>query len=138
MMIAESTSSAPQPSRALVRALLNALIDRLRAEPIYASRQGDGLPGWHPVAADCHDNADRWVALGAGDEAVRGWLHEPLHGLPHRFVAHSVVRPAAADPIDLVDVTLVASAPALANELQVFVSPPAIDISTDGTPMGIS
>jgi hypothetical protein len=102
-MIAESPPSSPQPSREQVRALLNALVDQLQAAPVFAALRGDQLPSWDPIPAACHANADRWIASHPADVAVRGWLHEPFVGLAHRFVAHSVVRTATGD---LVDVTL--------------------------------
>ena len=94
---------SPQPSAGMLRALLNALVDQLPGGPVYASTGASELPGWKPVPADCHGNADRWVAAHPGDVAVRGWLHEPFVDQPHRFVAHSLVRTAAGA---LIDVTL--------------------------------
>ncbi|MDT8840218.1 hypothetical protein ParKJ_22605 [Paraburkholderia fungorum] len=98
-----SVPPSPQPSAGMLRALLNALVDQLPGGPVYASTGASQLPGWKPVPADCHGNADRWVAAHLGDVAVRGWLHEPFADLPHRFVAHSLVRTAAGA---LIDVTL--------------------------------
>lgn len=95
--------STPQPPAGLVRALLNALADQLYDVPVHASTSASQLTGWEPVPADCHGNADRWVAAHPGDTAVRGWLHEPFADQPHRFVAHSLVRTTTGA---LVDVTL--------------------------------
>lgn len=102
-MTEDHTSPTPQPAASLVRALLNALIDQLQAAPVFAALRGDQIPSWDPVPAACHANIDRWIESHPADVAVRGWLHEPFVGLAHRFVAHSVVRTATGD---LVDVTL--------------------------------
>ncbi|AIV73730.1 hypothetical protein X994_6523 (plasmid) [Burkholderia pseudomallei] len=74
---------------------------------MYATPRADELPAWHPVAGECHDNADAWVAAHPGDTLLRGWLYQRLDRLPeglmHVFVAHSVVRTRDGA---LIDVTL--------------------------------
>jgi hypothetical protein len=74
---------------------------------VYAVPRADELPAWHPVAGECHDNADAWVAAHPGDAVRRGWLYQRLDRLPeglmHVFVAHSVVLTSAGA---LIDVTL--------------------------------
>lgn len=62
---------SPQPSARMLRALLNTLVDQLPAGPVNASTGASQLPGWKPVSADCHGNADRLVAAHPGDVAVR-------------------------------------------------------------------
>ena len=103
-MIDGHTFATPrQPSPGLVRALLDALVDRLQAAPVFAARRSDQIPSWDPVPAACHADVDRWIESHPADMAVRGWLHEPFDGLEHRFVAHSIVRSSDGE---LIDVTL--------------------------------
>ena len=84
------------------------LLAHLFDEPaVYAAPRADELPAWQPVAGECHDNADAWVASHPGDAVQRGWLYLRLDRLPdglmHVFAAHSVVLTAAGA---LIDVTL--------------------------------
>ncbi|MBN3828976.1 hypothetical protein G3O00_36040 [Burkholderia sp. Ac-20384] len=79
------------------------LITQLRDEPAkYAA-----------LRAECHDNADAWVAAHPGDAVRRGWLYQRLdplsEGQMHVFIAHSVVLTAADE---LIDVTLGSLEPA--------------------------
>ncbi|WP_323123793.1 hypothetical protein [Burkholderia alba] len=87
---------------------LAARLTQLLDEPAkYAVLRADELTNWQPVGAECHDNADAWVAAHPGDAVRRGWLYQRLDPLPegrmHVFVAHSVVLTATGD---LIGVTL--------------------------------
>lgn len=80
---------------------------------VIAKPMADVFPNWTPHPAECHDNADAWLARRPADEVVRGWMYQRMDRLPegdvHVFVAHSVIRTAAGE---LIDVTLPRLAPA--------------------------
>jgi hypothetical protein len=68
---------------------------------VYISRGKSDLLGWQPKKNNCHDNAGRWVAEHPGDTVMHGWLHDPREMQRDWFLAHSVVRTAAGEIIDV-------------------------------------
>ena len=86
-----------------------AFLDDLAAE-LYEKRhqavcvpfQELAAPGWKPVPNDCHANVDRLCDLALGYQTVRGWLIYDLTLVRrYRFIAHSIVRDASGDLIDV-------------------------------------
>lgn len=93
-----TVSKPPTPTEKLLETLIEKLS---RGDLVSISRGAGDLRGWQPKKNDCHNNAARWVAEHPGDTVMRGWLHDPRGMQRNWFVAHSVIRTAAGEIIDV-------------------------------------
>ena len=60
------------------------------------------LADWSPKVAECHQNADTWVAANPGFEAVRGWVtYASFGGDSVGLTAHSIVRDQSGALFDI-------------------------------------
>jgi hypothetical protein len=57
---------------------------------------------WSPKVAECHQNADTWVAANPEFEAVRGWvIYASFGGDSVGLTAHSIVRDQSGALFDI-------------------------------------
>ena len=56
---------------------------------------------WRPEVGECHRNVDEWVAAHQGTAPVRGWVTIGSSGVTTRLTAHSVVRDADGQLMDI-------------------------------------
>ena len=63
-----------------------------------AVRFGDGT---EPQASECHPNAERWVKENPDHAVVRGWIMESHSEYCTMLAAHSLVRDAHGDLIEI-------------------------------------
>jgi hypothetical protein len=60
------------------------------------------LADWSPKVAECHQNADIWVAVNPAFEAVRGWvIYASFGGDSVGLTAHSIVRDQSGALFDI-------------------------------------
>ncbi|MBU9170327.1 hypothetical protein [Burkholderia gladioli] len=64
-------------------------------------RHADEIAGWYPRPSHCHTQVAAWLALHPNDAPLRGWATECTFGNAVRFAAHSLVRTADGEVIDV-------------------------------------
>ncbi|WP_144030189.1 hypothetical protein [Burkholderia sp. AU16741] len=84
-----------------LRTVLGTAMARQFADALPINHYADRLPGWSPRSNHCHEQVMLWLLLHPADQAVRGWMPECQLGHEVRFAAHSLVRTAAGQLIDV-------------------------------------
>lgn len=88
-------------ARAALQTALTDAIARDFSDALRIHHYVDALPGWAPTPGYCHDQVDRWLRSHPGDTPVRGWITDVCFDCNIRFAAHSLVRTAAGELLDV-------------------------------------
>ncbi|RQR59884.1 hypothetical protein DIE18_15830 [Burkholderia sp. Bp9125] len=100
-----------------LRTALGEMIARDYVDAQLIDRYVDALPGGRATPGACHEQVERWLQTRPGDTPVRGWIADGCSHDRVRFAAHSLVRTATGE---LLDVTYVGP-----GNPQYFVAHPA-------------
>jgi len=83
------------------------LLYEKRSEAIHVPKVAVELPGWQPIANECHENCAEWYLRQGNCEIIHGWICVDASAMGfYRFVAHSVIKDSTGSVFDITPTTI--------------------------------